>query len=119
MENLTPKDHAEAVALFRSEIVGALTRIDLPRGELAARLETLSQQRVRPPGATATRTFAVPTLERLHRPYKKRRLAALHPEPRSDRGAARALTPEQQDLVCDVRRENQSASAELIIDTLV
>jgi len=35
MENLTPKDHAEAVALFRSEIVGALTRIDLPRGALA------------------------------------------------------------------------------------
>ena len=71
MENLTPKDHAEAVALFRSEIVGALTRIDLPRGALAERLEALSQQRFRPPGATATRTFAVPTLERWYRHYKK------------------------------------------------
>ena len=119
METLTPKDHAEEIALFRSEVVGALTRLDLPRGELAARLETLSQQRFRPPGATSTRTFAVPTLERWYRLYKKGGLAALHPEPRSDRGAARALTPEQQDLVCDVRRENQSASAELIIDTLV
>jgi len=119
MENLTPKDHAEAVALFRSEIVGALTRIDLPRGALAARLEALSQQRFRPPGATATRTFAVPTLERWYRHYKKGGLAALRPEPRSDRGAARALTPEQQDLLCDVRRERPSASAELILDTLV
>jgi hypothetical protein len=26
---LTPKDHAEAVAIFRSEIVGALTRREL------------------------------------------------------------------------------------------
>jgi transposase InsO family protein len=119
MENLTPKDHAEAVALFRSEIVGALTRIDLPRGALAERLEALSQQRFRPPGATATRTFAVPTLERWYRHYKKGGLAALRPEPRSDRGAARALTAEQQDLVCDVRRERPSASAELILDTLV
>ncbi len=119
MENLTPKDHAEAVALFRSEIVGALTRIDLPRGALAERLEALSQQRFRPPGATATRTFAVPTLERWYRHYKKGGLAALRPEPRSDRGAARALTAEQQELLCDVRRERPSASAELILDTLV
>jgi putative transposase len=119
MENLTPKDHAEAVALFRSEIVGALTRIDLPRGALAERLEALSQQRFRPPGATATRTFAVPTLERWYRHYKRGGLAALRPEPRSDRGAARALTVEQQDLLCDVRRERPSASAELILDTLV
>jgi transposase InsO family protein len=119
MDNLTPKDHAEAVALFRSEIVGALTRIDLPRGALAEKLEALSQQRFRPPGATATRTFAVPTLERWYRLYKKGGLAALRPEPRSDRGVARALTPEQQDLLCDVRRERPSASAELILDTLV
>ena len=67
MEVLNPKDHGEAVALFRSEVVGVLTRLDLPRGELAARLEMISQQRFRPPGATATRTFAVPTLERWYR----------------------------------------------------
>ena len=71
MDILDPKDHGEAVALFRSEVVGALTRLELPRGELAARLEVLSQQRFRPPGATATRTFAVPTLERWYRRYKR------------------------------------------------
>src|ERR1700689_1254937 len=97
MDNLTPKDHAEAVALFRSEIVGALTRIDLPRGALAARLEALSQQRFRPPGATATRTFAVPTLERWYRRYKKGGLAALRPEPPADKGATRAVTPGHQE----------------------
>jgi transposase InsO family protein len=119
MDVLDPKDHGEAVALFRSEVVGVLTRLDLPRGELAARLEMISQQRFRPPGATATRTFAVPTLERWYRLYKKGGLAALRPETRADKGAARALTPEQQELVCEVRRENSSASAELILDTLV
>jgi transposase InsO family protein len=119
MDSLTPKDHAEAVALFRSEVVGALTRLDLPRGELAARLQLLSEQRFRPPGATATRTFAVPTLERWYRRYKKGGLSALRPEPRADKGAARALTVEQQDLICEIRRENPRASAELILDTLV
>jgi putative transposase len=112
-------DHGEAVALFRSEVVGVLTRLDLPRGEIAARLKTLSEQRFRPPGATTTRTFAVPTLERWYRLYKKGGLAALRPEPRADKGAARALTPEQQELVCEVRREHPSASAELILDTMV
>jgi putative transposase len=119
MNVLEPKDHGEAVALFRSEVVGALTRLDLPRGELSARLQLLSEQRFRPPGATATRTFAVPTLERWYRLYKRGGLAALRPEPRADKGAARALTSEQQALVCDVRREHPSASAELILDTLV
>jgi len=119
MDVLDPKDHGEAVALFRSEIVGALTRVDLPRGELAARLELLSRERFRPPGAAATRTFAVPTLERWYRRYKRGGLAALVPAPRADKGAARTLTAAQQDLVCEIRRENPSASAELILATLV
>lgn len=118
MDPISPKDHAEAVALFRSQIVGSLTRLELPRGALAERLALLSEERFRPPNASSTRTFAVPTLTRWYRLYKKGGLAALTPEPRSDRGAARALTPEQQELVCDVRRENPSASAELILDTL-
>jgi len=104
MDILEPKDHGEAVALFRSEVVGVLTRLDLPRGELAARLKTLSEQRFRPPGATTTRTFAVPTLTRWYRLYKRGGLAALCPTPRADRGAARALTPEQQELVCEIGR---------------
>jgi hypothetical protein len=29
LQSLKPKDHAEEVAIFRSEIVGALTRRDL------------------------------------------------------------------------------------------
>ena len=64
LQSLKPKDHAEEVAIFRSEIVGALTRRDLDHGELAATLKDLAARRYRPPGADSTRRFSVPTLER-------------------------------------------------------
>lgn len=35
---LRPRDHAEAVALFRAEVIGALVRRELQRGELAAEI---------------------------------------------------------------------------------
>lgn len=37
-DSLVPRDHAEAVALFRTEVVSALARGPLDRGELAAEL---------------------------------------------------------------------------------
>ena len=46
---LEPKDQAEALALFRSEIVGALVRRELDHGDLKAAFQELSQQRFRPP----------------------------------------------------------------------
>jgi putative transposase len=119
MSELKPKDHAEAVALFRSEIVGALTRRELDHGELREELERLSQGRYRPPGAKVTRQYAVSTLERWLYQYKKGGLDALRPEPRSDRGRARELTPEQRELLLDIRREHRAASVTLILRTLV
>jgi len=92
MSTLTPKDHAEAIALFRSEIVGALTRRELDRGELALALTELSQQRFRPPNANSTKAFSVPTLERWYYAYKSGGLEGLRPSPRSDRGRCRELT---------------------------
>ena len=64
MEEIKVKDHGEDVALFRSEIVGALTRMDLSRGDLAAELRELAKVRRRLPGSDHTRTFSVTTLER-------------------------------------------------------
>lgn len=116
---LVHRDHAEAVALFRSEIIGALCRRDLDRGELASELRALSERRYRPPDAEATRRYAVPTLERWLYRYKHGGLQALRPSPRSDRGRARALTEEQRTLLADIRREHPSASVPLILRTLV
>lgn len=119
MSTLTPKDHAEAVALFRSELVGALTRRELDRGELSQALAELSQKRFRPPGAKATKAYSVATLERWYYAYKSGNLEALRPAPRSDRGRCRELTEAQRKLLAAIREEHPSASVPVILRTLI
>jgi putative transposase len=119
METLLPKSHAEEVALFRSEVVGALTRQEMEHGELKAALRVLSRQRFRPPGAECTRTWSVTTLERWYYAYKENGLAGLVPQPRSDKGRAQALPQPLRALLLDIRREHPSASVPLILRTLV
>jgi transposase InsO family protein len=116
---LSPADHAEAIALYRSEIVGALVRRELERGDLASALLLLSQQRFRPPRSHGARTYSVATLERWYYAYKGSGLDGLRPAPRKDKGRARELTPAQRDLLLAIREEHPSASAPLILETLV
>lgn len=116
---LGPSDHAEAVALFRAQLVGPLLTRDLHHGELREALRALSRQRHRPPGGQRTRRFGVSTLERWLYAYKAGGLDALRPRRRSDAGHGRALSAAQRELLCDIRREFPSASAELILRTLV
>ena len=106
MESLKPKDHAEELAIFRSEIIGALTRRELDHGALRALLVELAAARYRPPRAHGTRQYSVSTLERWYYAYSAGGLDALRPEPRSDAGRARELTAEQRQLLCDIRREH-------------
>ncbi len=119
MSELKPKDHGEAVALFRSEIIGALTRQELDHGALRAELAQLSERHYRSPGAKVGRKYALSTLERWLYRYKKGGLEALRPASRSDRGRARELTAEQRELLLDIRREHRAASVPLILHTLV
>jgi transposase InsO family protein len=119
LETLTPKDHAEEIAIFRSEIVGALTRRELDHGELRAALVALATERYRPPKAHGTRKYAVSTLERWYYRYRDGGLEALRPARREDAGRARELSDEQRQLLCDIRREHPSASVPLIVRTLV
>lgn len=118
MEKLVPRSQGEAVAIFRSQVLGALLYRALSRGELRAALEELSQQRLCPPGARRTRTFSVPTLERWYYRWRKGGLEALVPRPRKDRGLAQGLEQATRQLLLDVRREHPSASARLILRTL-
>jgi transposase InsO family protein len=119
MKRLGPVDHAEEIATFRHALIGALcARGALDHGELAAAFRELAQQRVRPPGADATRTFSVATLERWYYAFKQGGLEALRPRARSDRGRGRDLPPELRELLCDIRREHPSASVPLILTTL-
>ena len=119
MKDLKVKDHAEDVAIFRSEIVGALTRKELARGDLIAEFRRLAKERRRVPGSQHTRMFSVTTLERWYYDYKKGGLDALKPERRSDIGRCRNLTPEQKQLLLDIRRDFPSATTPLILRTLV
>jgi ATP-dependent Lhr-like helicase len=70
-DTLKPKDHAEAVAHFRAQLLGPLLVGDLDRGALRAGLAELSQKRVRPPGSALSRRYSKPTLERWYYRYKK------------------------------------------------
>jgi transposase InsO family protein len=118
MEQLVPKDHGEAVAVFRSQLIGPLVHRQLTRGELHAEFVALAKLRVMPPGSKLTRTYSEPTLERWYYRFRKRGLAGLVPRPRKDRGHAQALSPETRELLLAVRRQNPSASAKLIVRTL-
>jgi transposase InsO family protein len=119
MDQLIPTSHAEAVAVFRHGIIGALTQAQMDRGQLAAALKTLSKRHFRPPKSLATKRFSAATLERWYYAYRQRGLDGLKPEPRSDKGRAQALKPEMKELLCEIRRENPSASVTLILRTLV
>lgn len=116
---LRPHDHAEAVALFRAEVIGSLVRRELSRGELTAEIAKLAEVRYRPPGRRATKRYGASTLERWYYAYRGGGLAALRPEARSDRGRGRELTPEQRALLLDIRREHPGASVPLILRTLI
>lgn len=119
MDSIRPTDHAEAVAVFRSQVIGPLVCRELARGELRREIRRLSLRVFRPPGSRVTRTYSVPTLERWYYAWCRGGLEALKPKPRSDRGRAKALTQQQRQLLLDVRREYPSASASLILRTLV
>jgi putative transposase len=119
MDELTPKDPAEAVALYRAQIVGPLVRRELERGDLRAALLELTTQRFRPPRAHSPQTYSIATLERWYYAFRDGGLEALRPQPRKDKGRARELTDEQKALVVGIREEHPNASVTLIVDTLV
>ena len=118
MDTLKPKDRAEAVALFRSQVIGGLAHCTLLRGELAKELLALSKKKLRPPDGDVTRTYSVPTLERWLYAYREGGLEALRPGSRQA-GHALGLTSSQRDLLLDIRRERPSASVALILRTLI
>jgi len=118
MEELKPKSHQEAVAVFRHGVIGALTQAELETGQLRAALDALAEKRFVPPKAKTARTFSVPTLERWYYAFKKKGLKGLMPRPRSDKGRAKELEPEQRQLLLDIRKEYPAASVSLMLRTL-
>ena len=118
-DRLSPKDHAEAVAIFRMQVIGSLLSREMKRGELAPALRSLSKERFVPPESSVSRTFALPTLQAWYYRALKDGLAGLTPKPRSDRGYAKVLTEPQRELLCAIRTEHPTVSVPVILRTLV
>jgi putative transposase len=116
-QHLKPKSHAEAVALFRAQILGAVTERELERGELGAELERLSALRWLPPGQDRYRRYAVPTLERWVYRYRARGLAGLEPRTRK-LGHALSLNDAQRSLIRDIAQQHPRAPVSVIVRTL-
>jgi transposase InsO family protein len=118
-DEMKPKDHAEAVALFRMGVIGPLTVQDLTRGELTTRLRELAEQRFRLPGSDITRRFQFSTLERWYYAYRKLGLDGLMTRPRSDRGHGKELTDEARELLLDIGRERPEVPISVVMRTLI
>ena len=117
--HLAPKNTAEAIALFRAQVIGPLlTRGFTSHGDLSNTMLAISRVHHLPPGSTVTRTYSKPTLERWYYRFKKRGLVGITPRRRSDTGHAREITDAQRDLLLEIRREHQTTSAALILRTL-
>jgi transposase InsO family protein len=104
-------------ALFRHAVLGDLLSRKLRRGELRPWLSKLSQKtfedyRGRP------RRMAWGTLEEWYYKYRRYGFEGLKPLPRSDRGCSRCLSPEIEQLVLDLKREDPGRSASLILREL-
>lgn len=117
VEGIGAKDHAEAIAIFRAQVIAPLCVGKLARGERAELLAALSEQMFTPPGADTSRCYAAPTIERWLYRYRRGGAEALRPVSR-ERGAALVLTEELRGLLVQIREQHPSASAELIVSTL-
>lgn len=118
-KEIRPRDHAEAVAHFRVQVIGQLAARELSHGELAEELRSLSQQRFRAPGSALTRTYSVPTLERWYHDYRRFGLSGLSPKRRSDCGYCQRLTEAERKLLLAIRRDNRALSVKMIVRALV
>ncbi|HEX2710860.1 MAG TPA: DDE-type integrase/transposase/recombinase [Candidatus Acidoferrales bacterium] len=96
---------AEQIALFRYGLVAPLVLEILPRGELTRRAEEIAARTYDIP-YSQRRSVSVDTLLDWALRYRRRGFAALAPQPRSDRGQSRALTPQLAELIERLKREN-------------
>jgi hypothetical protein len=75
-ETLKPKDSTEAIAVFRSQVIGPLLCRDYGNhGELADAIRELAAHAVTPPGYEVSRYFSIPTLERWYYGFQEARIS--------------------------------------------
>lgn len=110
-------DDRKQEALFRHAILGEALSRRLRRGELREILAELSDKTYEDHQGRPRR-IAYKTLEEWWYKYRRGGFAALQPQPRSDQGRSRRLTPDLEQLVLDLKREDPGRSAPLILREL-
>lgn len=118
MKKAPKPSRREAIALFRSRVIGDLHDRDLSRGELKRELQQRAKECYRPPGHTLTRTYNWKTLQSWYYASKKDVVVGLLPQSRA-RGHALALDAEQRELLLEMRIEHPTAAAELLLGEAV
>jgi len=110
-------DDRNKEALFRHAVLGDILSRKLRWGELRPLLTELSEKtfedhRGRP------RRMAYGTLEEWYYKHHQNGFESLRPLSRSDQGCSRRLSPELEQLVIDLKREDPGRSAPLILREL-
>ncbi len=104
-------------ALFRHAVLGDLLSRKLRRGETRSLLTELSQKTFEDHRGRLRR-MAYSTLEEWYYKHRHDGFEGLQPLPRSDQGRSRRLSPELEQLVVDLKREDPGRSAPLILHEL-
>jgi putative transposase len=104
-------------ALFRHAILGEVLSRSLRKGELRPLLTELSGKTFEDYQGRS-RQMAYKTLEEWLYKYRNGGFDALKPQPRCDQGQSRILTPDLEQLIVDLKREDSGRSAPLIVREL-
>ena len=96
---------AEKIALFRYGLIATLVLEKLPRGEMIRRARELAAHEYDIPFSDR-RQVSVETLLDWAARYRNGGLEALGPQPRSDRGKPRVISPQLAQLIERLKREN-------------
>ncbi|MBN4054927.1 DDE-type integrase/transposase/recombinase [Acidimicrobium ferrooxidans] len=113
---MTDKDR-EAEALFRFGVLAELLNRQLRRGQLRTGLLRLAGEHYTD-HAGKVRRMTAKTLEEWYYRYKQRGFDGLLPRPRADRGKTKAISPEVQALILNMKREDPGRSVPLIMHEL-
>ncbi len=104
-------------ALFRHAVLGDILSRKLRWGELHPLLTELSEKPFEDYRGRVRR-MAFGTLEEWYYKYRRYGVESLKPSARSDAGCSRRLSPELEQLVVDLKREDPGRSAPLILREL-
>ena len=111
------QDRRTEVALFRYTLILPLIRGEYPPGGKDKLRQQIASRHCDIP-YSSRRSVSSSTLARWERIYQERGFDGLKPQPRSDRGSCRAISPQTLDRAETLKREQPLRSARSIIRIL-